>query len=197
MRVAICIFAKLRHMLRRGANAESDNQRGKQMGCGDDVQPAGVLMAARLDSVCRFICERGEWKVTNLQLQKVLYLAQMVHMGQNEGQRLADANFEAWDYGPVEPTVYRKVRMFGSSPIQDVFTESRKFKDGDARRAVLEQVCDDLLPRRAGELVEITHWKDGAWARHYEAGTRGRPIPDADIVAEYHDRIRGGRLKVA
>lgn len=154
-------------------------------------------MAARLDSVCKLICESGDWKVTNLQLQKVLYLAQMVHMGQNGGEPLADAHFEAWDYGPVEPTVYRKVRMFGSGPIQDVFTEARPFKQTDPRRALLKQVCADLLPRRAGELVEITHWKDGAWARHYEAGARGTPIPNADIVAEYHDRIRGGRLKVS
>jgi len=154
-------------------------------------------MAARLDSVCKFICERGDWKVTNLQLQKILYLAQMVYMGQNDGRRLADASFEAWDYGPVEPSVYRKVRMFGAGAIQDVFHEARPFKDTDDRKALLVQICDDLLPRKAGELVEITHWKDGAWARHYESGIRGIPIPDADIAAEYNDRIRGGRLKVS
>lgn len=152
-------------------------------------------MAARLDSVCKYICERGEWKVTNLQLQKILYLAQMVYMGRNAGQRLVDADFEAWDYGPVEPTAYRKVRMFGSQPIKDVFYEARRFKDDDTRKALLEEVCADLLHRKAGDLVEITHWKGGAWAKHYEPETRGINIPDRDILAEYNDRVRAGTLR--
>lgn len=151
---------------------------------------AGSLMAARLDSVCRYICEKGDWKVSNLQLQKVLYLAQMVYMGLNDGRKLADGFFEAWDYGPVEPSVYRKVRMFGSGAIRDVFHEARGFKVDDPRRTLLDDVCSDLLKMRPGELVEITHWKDGAWAKHYEPGIRGIPIPDADIAAEYHDRIQ-------
>jgi uncharacterized phage-associated protein len=151
-------------------------------------------MAARLESVSKYICERGDWKVTNLQLQKVLYIAQMIHMGRTKGERLADAAFEAWDYGPVVPTLYRKVRMFGSSPIQDVFYEARPFLRTDARRALLDEVCKDLLPLRPGELVEITHWDRGAWAQHYEPGIRGIRIPDADIVAEYRKRLAQGHL---
>jgi uncharacterized phage-associated protein len=151
-------------------------------------------MAARLDSVSKYICERGDWKVTNLQLQKVLYLAQMIHMGRADGERLAAASFEAWDYGPVAPALYRKVRMFGSSPIQDVFFEARSFTKTDPRRALLDEVCKDLLHLRPGELVEITHWDRGAWAQHYEPGVRGIKIPDNDIAAEYRKRLADGHL---
>jgi len=78
-------------------------------------------MAARTDSACKFICKAGDWRVTNLQLQKILYFSQMCYLGL-EHDRLADTAFEAWDYGPVSPKVYRQVRMFGSSPIRDVFS---------------------------------------------------------------------------
>ena len=71
-------------------------------------------MTARLDSICKLICESGNWRVTNLQLQKLLYLAHMEYMGATDGQVLTDASFEAWDYGPVEPSVNRRVRMYGS-----------------------------------------------------------------------------------
>ncbi len=146
-------------------------------------------MAARLDSVSRYICIAGDWNVTNLKLQKLLYMAQMIYMGENEGEKLVDTSFEAWDYGPVSPRLYRKVRTFGSKPIEDVFDQARSFAPDDPRRAVLDEVCRDLLPLTAGQLVEMTHWANGAWAKHYVAGSGGIPIPDRDIYREYRERI--------
>ncbi len=146
-------------------------------------------MAARLESVAKFICERGRWRVTNLQLQKLIYMAQMMYLGRH-GARLADADFEAWDYGPVEPELYHKVKMFGSEPIEDVFLHARRFADDDPRRKTLIEVCDSLLRKRPGELVDITHWSGGAWAKHYVPGSRGISIPDRDITREYRDRLK-------
>ena len=148
-----------------------------------------LIMPARLDSVCKFICEKGDWKISNLQLQKILYMAQMYHMGRNGGSRLVDTDFEAWDFGPVSPALYRKVRMFGASPVQDVFYEARNFKEDDHRKLDLEQVCKELLPMRPGALVNITHWPQGAWANNYVAGIRGITIPDDQIAAEYNARL--------
>lgn len=145
-------------------------------------------MAARLDSVAKFICERGDWKVTNLKLQKLIYMAQMLYLGRH-GTRLANADFEAWDYGPVEPDLYHKIKMFGSSSVEDVFFDARYFKKDDERRAILIEVCDKLLHKRPGELIDITHWPDGAWARYYVPGSRYIRIPDAAILQEYRDRV--------
>jgi uncharacterized phage-associated protein len=151
-------------------------------------------MAARTDSTCKFICQAGDWRVTNLQLQKVLYFAQMCYLGL-EGERLADTAFEAWDYGPVSPRVYRQVRMFGSSPIRDVFFEALPFSESSKRREILADACRDLLPLRPGELVEITHWENGAWAKNYIPGVRGTRIPDAAIIQEFHERIKAGQIQ--
>ncbi len=145
-------------------------------------------MAARLDSVCKYISERADWQLTNLQLQKVLYLAQMFHMGRTDGQRLFDGYFEAWDYGPVEPDLYHKLKVFGSDHITDVFRTARNFREDDPRRKVMNDVCKKFLRYSAGDLVEITHWDEGAWAEHYTPGVRGIRIPDEDILAEYNRR---------
>lgn len=145
-------------------------------------------MAARIDSVARYICDKGSWRVTNLQLQKIIYMAQMFHLGK-DGSRLVDAGFEAWDFGPVVPELYRRVRMYGSAPIQDVFYNARVFNDTDTRAQTLEEVCSALLPKRPGELVDITHWEKGAWAKNYVPGIKGIRIPDEDIVWEYNNRL--------
>lgn len=144
-------------------------------------------MSVASSAAARHICARGNWSVTNLALQKILYMAHMVHLGRT-GSRLVDAQFQAWDYGPVEPDLYRKVRMFGDRPIQDIFFVA-PVVEGMPERSTLDEACDFLLPKSPGELVAMTHWQNGAWAKHYVPGVRSIPIPDADIIAEYNARV--------
>lgn len=145
-------------------------------------------MAARLDSAARYICDRSGWTVSNLSLQKLMYLAQMIYMGRSGGQRLFDGRFQAWDYGPVEPSLYHKVKGFGSAAVQDVFSEARSFEKSDPRRVVLDDVCSRFLNFSPGDLVEITHADFGAWAKHYIPRARNIGIPDEDILEEYRHR---------
>ena len=143
-------------------------------------------MAARLDSVAKRVCDAGDWSVTNLQLQKMMYLAQMLFMGTHEGERLFDGVFEAWDYGPVEPTLYHKVKGYGASPISDnVFGNALNFAANSPRLAFLTEELPGLLEFTPRELVEITHWDGGAWAKYYEPEVRHIRIPDAAICDEY------------
>ncbi|WP_411838700.1 Panacea domain-containing protein [Paracoccus sp. ME4] len=145
-------------------------------------------MAARMESVAKYICEKSGWTVSNLQLQKLMYLAQMIYMGRHGGKPLFDGSFQAWDYGPVEPNLYHKVKGFGSSAIKPVFTEALSFKVDDPRRKVLDDVCKRFLSYSAGDLVDITHWSGGAWAEHYIPRARNNGIPDDAIYEEYKRR---------
>ena len=46
--------------------------------------------------VARDICEAGNWEVTNLQLQKMLYIAQVLYIeSNNDHHHLFIANFES------------------------------------------------------------------------------------------------------
>lgn len=145
-------------------------------------------MVARLDSVARYICEKGGWKVSNLQLQKLMYLAQMIHMGRNNGKPLFDGNFQAWDYGPVEPSLYHRAKSYGSRALPDIFHDALGFKSEDPRRAVLDDVCERFLKFTPGELVDITHSESGAWATFYVPQAKGISIPNDAILREYHAR---------
>lgn len=144
-------------------------------------------MSVNSFSVARHICERGNWNVTNLKLQKILYLAHMAYMGEHNGQPLIDGGFEAWDYGPVQPKVYRRVSMFGRDPIRDVFQRSPVLEDATVIRS-LNKYIDELITKTPGELVAITHWEDGAWAKKYIPGRLGIDIPNEDILDEYRAR---------
>lgn len=143
-------------------------------------------MPVPVNSAARYVCASGNWGVTNLALQKILYLAHMVHLGRT-GERLIDGEFQAWDYGPVNPELYKTVSMFGDEPIKDVFFGAPRIF-GTREEETLRDACEHLLRKRASELVAMTHSERGAWAKHYVPGVRSIVIPDADIVAEYAAR---------
>lgn len=137
-------------------------------------------------AAARKICEVGDWKVTNLQLQKILYLAHMVFMGNNNGRPLIREGFEAWDYGPVVPALYHEAKKYGSKPIRMGFYSLQDIS-GTPEEKELEDACDALLSKSAGQLVSMTHRPGGAWDKHYSPHTRGIVIPNQDILQEYRD----------
>jgi len=141
-------------------------------------------MTIKTFQAAKQICALSDWRVTNLKLQKILYLAHMVYMGRNGGEPLVDELFEAWAYGPVLPNLYRKVKIFGSQPICDVFSDVPAIEGKDEGK-FLNDVCDHYLHKRAGELVAITHKDNGAWASNYEPFIRGNLISNEDILREY------------
>ena len=138
-------------------------------------------------AAAKHMCARSGWQISNLSLQKMLYLAQMIYMGEHGGEKLIDGTFEAWAYGPVLPTVYGQVKAFGKNPIKNVFHGVAPEMDA-GRRDTLNDAYDQLSQKTPGQLVSITHWKDGAWAKNYIPGAFGVPIPDPDILDEYRAR---------
>jgi uncharacterized phage-associated protein len=146
-----------------------------------------------MESVAKYICQCAGWRKSNLELQKLMYLAQMFHMGRNDGERLFDGDFEVWDYGPVEPDLYHRAKVFGADPVQDIFHNALTFNEKDPRRRVMDDVCAKFAKYNAGDLVEITHWDEGAWARNYVPSRRHIAIPDDQIWEEYNTRQRRAR----
>lgn len=135
-------------------------------------------------SAAKRLAERSNWSLTNLELQKILYLAHMFHLGRTDGEPLVNGHFEAWDYGPVHPELYRAARIFGRSPVKDIFAGCADIEPG-SQSAILDEAYDSLGHAGASRLVNATHRKGGAWYNNYVPGERHRIIPNDEILAEY------------
>ena len=144
-------------------------------------------MTVTLTDAANYICGRGGWQTTNLALQKILYLAHMAHLGER-GEPLVAGHFEAWEFGPVHPGLYQRVKAFGSKPIPNIFWGARALA-GTPEGETLSDACDNLINETPGQLVANTHWSGGAWARNYVRGGRGIVIPEGHIIDEYNARI--------
>ena len=132
------------------------------------------------------LAEACDWTLSNLQIHKLLYIAQMFHMGENDGATIFQDDFEAWQLGPVIPQIYGTAKMFGKKPVTTLFTDKRLL-DGTGKE-VIERVANDMPDKRPWKLVSITHWNGGAWAKHYAENEFGCVIPKEDILDEYRAR---------
>ncbi|WP_430514173.1 type VI toxin-antitoxin system SocA family antitoxin [Pannonibacter phragmitetus] len=115
--------------------------------------------------------DRRGWKITNLALQKLLYFAHGLYLTKMKSP-LVSGYFEAWQYGPVHPSVYRAFKPSGSEPInsravaQDPLTGKARDLPKPTDLDVIDLVSDVMrsyghLP--PGRLVDLSHAKGSPW----------------------------------
>lgn len=140
-------------------------------------------MCTALDAA-KEVCKLGNWEVSNLKLQKIMYIMQVFYYG-NYNQPLFNASFEAWDYGPVIPSLYHRFKMFGNKPIQEwVFRNEKTSCDND-KITFIKDFAPLLLSKTSAALVGLTHRKESAWYKAYIPGAKGIIIPEEEIKNEY------------
>jgi uncharacterized phage-associated protein len=144
-------------------------------------------MAISVLSVARTLGRISGWELSNLELQKMAYMAEMIHLGRSGGSALIYEDFEAWANGPVVPALYHAVKAYGAGPVRDVFLPVG-LNEGDPRLTAVRDSYEMLKNMNPGQMVAVTHWRNGAWAAKYRPGVKGVVIPKALILKEYHDR---------
>lgn len=148
----------------------------------------------------RTLGDIGAWRLTNLTMQKILYVAQMLHLGRF-GAPLFEEHFEAWDYGPVVPAFYRFAKKFKGDPIQPFHSAGFKpvsvFDPASTQHMSIEDAFALTGHLTSGQLVQFTHRDGGAWASHYESERMGVVIPNADILSEFQKFMRASSDAVA
>lgn len=173
----------------RNAGAKGTEGRETQRDCAQGSKREVGVMPVRLDSAARYLCEKSGWSLSNLKLQKLLYLAQVEHASQNNGERLIAEPFQAWDYGPVVPRLYQKLKMFGAGPVENVFYSAKSIRSESPSDRSLANTWDQFGDADPGKLIEVSHWERGGWAARYQPGIKDE-IRHADIVTEAENRER-------
>jgi uncharacterized phage-associated protein len=121
------------------------------------------------------LANRDGYDITPMQLQKLLFYANGYYVVENDGQPLINEYFEAWDYGPVVPTVFYEFREYQDRPIKRyAYTFDREHQrtivapqpvDDAPAESVIEWVWRNYRDFDGIELSKMTHKKDGPWDR--------------------------------
>lgn len=128
------------------------------------------------------------WSLTNLHMQKVLYIAQMLHMGRT-GRPLFNDRFEAWEYGPVVPALYRHAKMYKNKPVAGL-PLGHPFEPGSAEAQTIRDAYAMTRHMTPAQLVSYLHQPGGAWDQNFRPGELGCAIPQAGILADWERYMR-------
>ena len=146
------------------------------------------------------IANQRKTQITPLKIQKLVYISHGWHLALTNGQPLVDDEYvEAWQYGPVFPSLYHEFKHYGRNAIMDhatdiVLTENDfevsapHVRDKDANtQKVLNRIWEVYGNFTGPQLSDMTHASDTPWesARQQSNGIRNAHIPNDSISAHY------------
>ena len=140
-------------------------------------------------SAARYLGGLSGWSKTNLELQKILYIAHMIHLGRQNAP-LVENNFQAWYLGPVLPDLYHEAKIYGANPVQDIFFSEDSLEKDSPESTTLADTYSIVKNFSGSRLIAITHCDYGAWSKNYKPNERHVIIPNEDILEEYHQRVK-------
>ena len=147
--------------------------------------------------------------LTPMKLQKLVYFAHGWYLAVT-GKPLISEDIQAWEYGPVIPSLYKDFREYGNSPIGFPATEF-KMRDGratlfvplignsgnpeerDTARQVVQKVWKEYGPYTPARLSNATHAPDSPWNQVYREGEKNIPIPSQSIREYFLKVANAGR----
>ena len=127
-------------------------------------------------------CNDSKYGMTNLKLQKLLYFIQAYSLIKR-GRPCFNDEIEAWDFGPVVPSVYHEYKRYGAFYIFSIktyieFDKSNswnmrevEYKDNiinEKDKKLINEVVNAFSNYSASDLVSLTHAQD-PWKNAYKS----------------------------
>ena len=127
--------------------------------------------------------------ITPLQLIKLVYIAHGWSLHFMPETPLLSEPAQAWQYGPVVPSLYHAVKQFKSAPVAfpirgDVDPQTL---DGSASR-LIKAVFESYAHLSGTQLSSLTHQPNTPWSNVWGVSGRNAVIPNSEIKSHY-DKI--------
>ena len=146
-------------------------------------------------------------RLTPMQLLKLVYIAHGWHMAVNDpGRVLFEELVQAWQFGPVVPSLFHEFKQFGAEEItrpayvvadreeisldndgNESFDLVAPFvdRDDEQTRKLLKWVWRKYGKKTGLELSDLTHMTNSPWSQKYDPNKKGIIIPN-DIIRQYY-----------
>lgn len=152
--------------------------------------------------VADYLIANGGGRLTPLQVIKMAYISHGYTLALLEYPLVPD-EIEAWRYGPVIPSIYNFLKVYGGSPITkllycgtaagtDSVGERKEFFRRvfpDEVSSILDRVLEVYGPLTGIDLLKLTHKKGSPWSKCYKKGKRRIVIPNKAIKEHYESLL--------
>ncbi|WP_313960883.1 type II toxin-antitoxin system antitoxin SocA domain-containing protein [uncultured Parvimonas sp.] len=125
-------------------------------------------------------CEKDNYPISNLQLQKILYFVQRKFL-KDFDFALFDDDIVAWQFGPVVPSVYYQYCGFGST---EITMEYDNISICPEDKNIIYKIVCEKREKAPWDLVEETHSKGKAWDVVYDSGKGNGKVIPIDLIKQ-------------
>ncbi|WP_239350089.1 Panacea domain-containing protein [Snodgrassella communis] len=131
------------------------------------------------NSIIKLANEKGVNDLTPMKLQKLMYFTQFFYL-KNFHELLINDNFVRWKFGPVIPSIYYQLKVYGANRINSYIRQLSPnneaivymMADDDYRgQAVLNKVFEKLGSLDAIQLSALTHRNTSSWSKNQTLDT--------------------------
>lgn len=151
-----------------------------------------------------YIIAKGKGAYTPMQVIKLAYIGHGYTLAIADTPLFND-RVEAWQYGPVIPTLYHALKQFGAMPIPHLYAchtpvnspelETKKDEIGNMLGEPIRKIVDKMLEIYGSfngyELSDITHMDGSPWNQYNRPKERHVEIPNHAIKEYYKSEING------
>ena len=154
-----------------------------------------------------FLSKYSDHGITPLKMQKLVYLAHGWSFAYHEDPLINDELAEAWEHGPVFPSVYHEFKYRGRLPILEPAVD-HTFKDGKLvtrtpkipksdkdTQSLLDRIWNVYEKYTGGQLSELCHRPGSPWAET-KRDIRNAHI-DNDKIKKYYRKLAESNTKGA
>lgn len=130
----------------------------------------------------------------NLEIQKILYFANMLYIGENQ-KPLIESKFLTWRRGPAVEKLHYSIKEYrGRHVPTTAFRDIVPIMDDPEHEEevrIIKKAYERFGKYSARKLVQISHWPEGAWQTSIDRGHK--EIDDTLILDEFNARNRQRR----
>ncbi len=126
-------------------------------------------------------------KLTNMQLQKLVFIAHGYCLAFREGKPLYFEDTRAWQWGPVIPQLYKSLQEYGSDFVDKSIETMDSLDEEDIKFAIVAAVYKNYGHYSGSKLSALTHQEGTPWSITWERDKFGI-IPN-EIISEHYKKL--------
>ncbi len=127
--------------------------------------------------------------LTPLKLVKLVYLCEGWSLALRDKSIIRE-DVQAWQYGPVIPELYAKIRQFKATPVTEL-----ECAEGDVsadQKDLIKSVYDAYKHLSGMQLSDLTHQAGTPWSKTWDKQNRKRVIATALIKDHFKELAAAG-----
>jgi uncharacterized phage-associated protein len=132
------------------------------------------------------LSQKENCPLTNMQLQKLVYIAHGFHLALCK-EPLIQEEVKAWQWGPVIPPLYNRLKKFGSGSISGVISDAPHIPAESKESKLIDQVWESYKQFSGPQLSAITHQNGSPWSITWSTNQFG--VISDSLTAEHYKNL--------